>query len=89
VIGEILVLFFLERKSAGNILARLKAQYGIYRHTLAVLCIVLFLLSCPYFAKGFTHSLKCFEKSKRELGRALLACPFAGAAGFLGILGVY
>lgn len=22
-----------------------------------------------------------FEKSKRELGKALLACPFAGAAG--------
>jgi len=31
----------------------------------------------------------CFEKSKRELGRALIACRFAGAAGYFDILRVY
>ncbi len=39
--------------------------------------------------KDFIAFLICFEKSKRELSRALLACPFAEAAGFLGILWVY
>lgn len=38
---------------------------------------------------NYWRTYKCFEKSKRELGRALLTCPFAGATGVLGILMVY
>jgi hypothetical protein len=50
---------------------------------------MLFLLSCLYFVKDFIGFLICFEKSKRELGRALLACLFTGVAEDFSIPEVY